>query len=68
MYGLGGERRSTSTSCRTSRGTRVRPVRVGNAASEQLQLDVYGELLDAIYQARELGIPQVARARTVLGM
>jgi len=41
------------------------PVRVGNAASGQLQLDVYGELIDAIYQAHELGMPQAERAQTV---
>src|SRR4029077_978610 len=33
-----------------------KPVRVGNAASEQLQIDVYGEGLDALYQARVRGV------------
>ena len=32
-------------------------MRVGNAASEQLQLDVFGELMDALYQARGHGLP-----------
>jgi GH15 family glucan-1,4-alpha-glucosidase len=31
-------------------------VRVGNAASEQFQLDVYGEVLDSLYQGREVGL------------
>ena len=31
------------------------PVRMGNAASEQFQLDVYGEVIDALYQARRVG-------------
>jgi GH15 family glucan-1,4-alpha-glucosidase len=32
------------------------PVRIGNAAHQQLQLDVYGELMDALYVARRVGL------------
>jgi len=34
----------------------ARPGRIGNAASSQLQLDVYGEVMDALYHAREGGL------------
>jgi GH15 family glucan-1,4-alpha-glucosidase len=35
----------------------VAAVRIGNAAAGQLQLDVYGEVLDTLYQARRMGLP-----------
>src|SRR5436305_1822486 len=38
------------------------PVRIGNAASEQLQVDVYGEVMDALYQARAHGLRKEQRA------
>jgi GH15 family glucan-1,4-alpha-glucosidase len=58
MYGLGGERRLDERTLEWLPGYEdSSPVRVGNAASTQLQLDVYGEVLDALYQARAHGAP-----------
>jgi GH15 family glucan-1,4-alpha-glucosidase len=58
MYGLGGERRLDEQVLDWLPGYEGSgPVRVGNAASQQLQLDVYGEILDAIYQLRVDGAP-----------
>ena len=57
MYGLRGERRLLEWEVGWLPGYQgARPVRVGNAASEQLQLDVYGEVMDALHQARAGGL------------
>jgi GH15 family glucan-1,4-alpha-glucosidase len=57
MYGVAGERRLTELELPWLAGYEgSSPVRVGNAASEQLQLDVYGEAMDALYQARAHGL------------
>ena len=53
MYGVAGERRLTELTLDWLPGYEgSRPVRVGNAASQQFQLDVYGEVLDALHQGR----------------
>ncbi len=58
MYGVAGERRLTEFELPWLSGYEgSAPVRVGNAASEQLQIDVYGEVMDALYQARVHGLP-----------
>jgi GH15 family glucan-1,4-alpha-glucosidase len=57
MYGVAGERRLPEYEADWLPGyERSRPVRIGNAAHEQLQLDVYGEVVDALYGARRFGI------------
>ncbi|MGH9377519.1 MAG: glycoside hydrolase family 15 protein, partial [Terriglobia bacterium] len=50
VYGIDGRRTLTEETLGHLEGYRgSRPVRIGNAASEQLQLDIYGELLDSVY-------------------
>ena len=57
MYGVGGERRLTEVELDWLPGyENSKPVRIGNEASEQFQLDVFGELLDASLTAVESGI------------
>ena len=53
MYGIMGQRRLLEWEAGWLAGYEgAKPVRVGNAAHAQLQLDVYGELIDAFYQSR----------------
>ncbi|CAA9268082.1 MAG: Glucoamylase [uncultured Chthoniobacterales bacterium] len=57
MYGVRGERRLSEFELPWLSGyEHSTPVRVGNAASEQFQLDVYGEVLDSMYRAAQAGI------------
>lgn len=54
MYGIGGERRLPEMQLDWLAGYEGSlPVRIGNAAAGQLQLDVYGELMDAFFQGRK---------------
>jgi GH15 family glucan-1,4-alpha-glucosidase len=59
MYGLAGERRLSEWTVPWLNGYEgSQPVRIGNAACKQLQLDVFGEVMDALHQARAGGIPE----------
>ena len=57
MYGVAGERRLREWELDWLPGYEdSRPVRIGNAAAGQLQLDVYGEIADALHHARAAGL------------
>jgi GH15 family glucan-1,4-alpha-glucosidase len=57
MYGIAGERRLVEYELPWLPGyENSQPVRVGNAAHSQLQLDIFGELMDALHQARRGGL------------
>lgn len=57
MYGVAGERRLDEYELHTLPGyENSAPVRIGNAAAGQVQLDVYGEVIDALYVARRAGL------------
>jgi GH15 family glucan-1,4-alpha-glucosidase len=57
MYGVAGERRLVEYEVAWLPGyENSAPVRVGNAAAGQVQLDVYGEVIDALYVARKAGL------------
>jgi GH15 family glucan-1,4-alpha-glucosidase len=58
LYGLRGERHVPEFEAPWLRGyADSRPVRIGNAAAAQLQLDVYGEVADVMFQAHRAGLP-----------
>ncbi len=58
LYGIGGERLLPEIELDWLPGyENSKPVRIGNAAANQFQIDVYGELFDALYQAHARGLP-----------
>lgn len=57
MYGMAGERHLPEHELKHLGGyMNSKPVRVGNAASRQIQLDVFGEVLDSLYFSRRTGM------------
>jgi GH15 family glucan-1,4-alpha-glucosidase len=56
MYGVAGERRLDEYVATWLTGYDGNPVRIGNAAADQFQLDVYGEVMDALHQGRRAGL------------
>jgi GH15 family glucan-1,4-alpha-glucosidase len=66
MYGVGGERWLPEMIVPWLPGyENSAPVRIGNAAYEQLQIDVFGEVGDAIFQARKGGMPRSERGEAL---
>ncbi|HET6585735.1 MAG TPA: glycoside hydrolase family 15 protein [Nannocystaceae bacterium] len=58
MYGIAGERRLPELELPWLAGyAGSRPVRIGNGAADQFQLDVFGEVMDTLHLARRLGLP-----------
>jgi GH15 family glucan-1,4-alpha-glucosidase len=66
LYGIAGERRHWEWELPWLDGYEgSKPVRIGNAAQQQLQLDIFGEMIDALYQARRGGLPEAERAWSI---
>jgi GH15 family glucan-1,4-alpha-glucosidase len=66
MYGLAGERRLPELELDWLPGyENSRPVRIGNGAARQFQLDIYGEVMDSMYMARKLGLEPAPAAWNV---
>ncbi|OGA53586.1 MAG: glucoamylase [Betaproteobacteria bacterium RIFCSPLOWO2_12_FULL_63_13] len=63
LYGISGERRLPESEIPWLTGYEgAAPVRIGNAASSQYQLDVYGEVLDTFHLTRAAGVATQSRA------
>jgi GH15 family glucan-1,4-alpha-glucosidase len=66
LYGVGGERWLPELALPWLPGyEKSAPVRIGNAASQQLQIDVFGELADAMFQALKAGMKPSERGRSL---
>lgn len=66
LYGPAGERRIPEQTLDWLPGyAGSRPVRIGNKAAHQFQLDVYGEVLDTLHQSRRMGLGSDANAWAV---
>jgi len=66
LYGVAGERRLDEWQIPWLPGyEKSAPVRIGNAATQQLQLDIFGELTDVMTQARKGGLPVLPRRTEV---
>ncbi len=58
MYGVDGRQKLDELTLDHLKGyENSRPVRIGNAAYQQLQLDIYGEMMDSVYLANKYGNP-----------
>jgi GH15 family glucan-1,4-alpha-glucosidase len=66
MYNVMGEKRLDEVELSHLPGyENSRPVRIGNAAAKQLQLDIFGELADVLSQARKGGLPAAPRRNEI---
>ncbi|HYI25462.1 MAG TPA: glycoside hydrolase family 15 protein [Thermomicrobiales bacterium] len=69
MYGIGGEARLSEFELPWLSGYEdSRPVRVGNAASDQFQLDIYGEVIAGVYHAAVAGVRPAEHAANAPGL
>ncbi|MEM9887990.1 MAG: glycoside hydrolase family 15 protein [Bacteroidota bacterium] len=58
MFGINGEKKLTEKHLAHLEGYKnSKPVRIGNGAYDQLQLDIYGELMDSVYLSNKYGTP-----------